>query len=80
MDEDSCMVILPAFPGLTVDSCAHPCRIGTKRLLEMLDWESRAMQVCDTKEEELCYYIKENVCKWILELPPWSFSWYLGRI
>ena len=66
MDEDNCMVdIAKFFLAFTVDeSCGKctPCRIGTKRLYEMLDRITRGegkMEDLD-KMEELCYYIKEN--------------------
>ena len=66
MDEDNCMVdIAKFFLEFTVDeSCGKctPCRIGTKRLLELLQ------KICDgngtledlDKMEELCEYIKTN--------------------
>ena len=66
MDEDTCMVdIAKFFLEFTVDeSCGKctPCRIGTKRLLELLE------KICDGKGEmedldrleELCEYIKAN--------------------
>ena len=66
MDEDSCMVdIARFFLEFTVDeSCGKctPCRIGTKRLLEMLDRivEGKGKPGDIEKMEELCYYIKEN--------------------
>jgi NADP-reducing hydrogenase subunit HndC len=66
MDEDSCMVdIARFFLDFTVDeSCGKctPCRIGTKRLLEMLDrvTEGNGKPGDIEKMEELCYYIKEN--------------------
>ena len=66
MDEDNCMVdIAKFFLEFTVDeSCGKctPCRIGTKRLYELLDKITRGngtMEDLD-KMEELCYYIKEN--------------------
>ena len=66
MDETTCMVdIAKFFLEFTVDeSCGKctPCRIGTKRLLEILDKITRGngtMEDID-KMEELCYYIKEN--------------------
>ncbi|WP_418452499.1 NADH-ubiquinone oxidoreductase-F iron-sulfur binding region domain-containing protein [Anaerotruncus massiliensis (ex Liu et al. 2021)] len=66
MDEDNCMVdIAKFFLEFTVDeSCGKctPCRIGTKRLYEMLDRITRGegkMEDLD-KMEGLCYYIKEN--------------------
>ena len=66
MDEDNCMVdIAKFFLDFTVDeSCGKctPCRIGTKRLLEMLDkiTEGKATLEDLDKLEELCHYIKEN--------------------
>lgn len=66
MDEDNCMVdIAKFFLEFTVDeSCGKctPCRIGNKRLYEMLDKITKGegtMEDLD-KMEELCYYIKEN--------------------
>ncbi len=66
MDEDNCMVdIAKFFLDFTVDeSCGKctPCRVGTKRLLEMLDkiTEGKATLQDLDKLEELCNYIKEN--------------------
>lgn len=66
MDEDNCMVdIAKFFLEFTVDeSCGKctPCRIGTKRLYEMLDRITRGEGCPEDldKMEELCYYIKEN--------------------
>ncbi len=66
MDEDNCMVdIAKFFLDFTVDeSCGKctPCRVGTKRLLEMLDkiTEGKATLEDLDKLEELCNYIKEN--------------------
>ncbi len=66
MDEDSCMVdIAKFFLEFTVDeSCGKctPCRIGTKRLLEMLDniTKGKATLADLDKMEQLCYYIKKN--------------------
>ena len=61
MDEDNCMVdIAKFFLNFTVDeSCGKctPCRVGTKRLLEMLD--KITMEDLD-KLEDLCHYIKAN--------------------
>ncbi len=66
MDEDTCMVDMAKFfLEFTVDeSCGKctPCRIGTKRLYEMLE------KICNgeaemedlDRMEELCYYIKAN--------------------
>ncbi len=66
MDEDNCMVdIAKFFLEFTVDeSCGKctPCRIGNKRLYEMLDKVTKGegtMEDLD-KMEELCHYIKEN--------------------
>ena len=66
MDEDSCMVdIAKFFLEFTVDeSCGKctPCRIGNKRLHEMLQKITSGNATMDdlTEMEELCYYIKEN--------------------
>ncbi|MCL2857539.1 MAG: NADH-quinone oxidoreductase subunit NuoF [Oscillospiraceae bacterium] len=66
MDEDSCMVdIARFFLDFTVDeSCGKctPCRIGTKRLLEMLDrFAAGKGKPGDLeKMEELCHYIIKN--------------------
>ncbi len=66
MDEDTCMVdIAKFFLEFTVDeSCGKctPCRIGTKRLYELLDKITKGkadMEDLD-KLETLCYHIKEN--------------------
>ena len=66
MDEDNCMVdIAKFFLEFTVDeSCGKctPCRIGTKRLLEMLDKITKGqgtMEMLD-EMEDLCNYIKSN--------------------
>ena len=66
MDEDNCMVdIAKFFLNFTVDeSCGKctPCRVGTRRLLEMLDKITSGNGTLEDldKLEELCYYIKEN--------------------
>ncbi len=66
MDEDNCMVdIAKFFLQFTVDeSCGKctPCRIGTRRLLEMLDKVTKGQATMEDldKIEKLCYYIKEN--------------------
>jgi NADP-reducing hydrogenase subunit HndC len=66
MDEDNCMVdIAKFFLEFTVDeSCGKctPCRIGTKRMYEMLDKITKGQGTLEDldKLEELCYYIKEN--------------------
>ena len=66
MDEDNCMVdIAKFFLEFTVDeSCGKctPCRVGTKRLLEILDKITRGQGTLEDidKMEELCYYIKAN--------------------
>ena len=66
MDEDNCMVdIAKFFLQFTVDeSCGKctPCRIGTKRLYEMLEKitsGNATMEDLD-KMEKLCYFIKNN--------------------
>ena len=66
MDETDCMVdIAKFFLEFTVEeSCGKctPCRVGTKRMLEILTKITKgqaAMEDLD-KLEELCYYIKEN--------------------
>ena len=66
MDETDCMVdIAKFFLEFTVDeSCGKctPCRIGTKRLLEMLEKITKgqgSMELLD-EMEQLCYYIKAN--------------------
>ena len=64
MDEDNCMVdIAKFFLEFTVDeSCGKcpPCRIGTKRLYEMLEKivTGNAVESDLEKIEELCYHIK----------------------
>ncbi|MDR1093424.1 MAG: NADH-quinone oxidoreductase subunit NuoF [Clostridiales bacterium] len=66
MDEDTCMVdIAKFFLEFTVDeSCGKctPCRIGNKRLLEILDKiTSGRGEIADLERaEELCQYIKDN--------------------
>ncbi len=66
MDEDTCMVdIAKFFLEFTVDeSCGKctPCRVGTKRLLEMLEKITSGKGTMEDidKLEELCYYIKAN--------------------
>ncbi len=66
MDEDNCMVdIAKFFLEFTVDeSCGKctPCRIGNKRLLELLTkvTEGKATLEDLDKMEQLCYYIKAN--------------------
>ena len=66
MDEDNCMVdIAKFFLEFTVDeSCGKctPCRIGTRRMLELLDKITKGQGTLEDidKLEELCYYIKEN--------------------
>lgn len=66
MDESTCMVdIAKFFLEFTVDeSCGKctPCRVGTKRLLEMLTdiTEGKADMQELEKMENLCHYIKEN--------------------
>ena len=66
MDEDTCMVdIAKFFLEFTVDeSCGKctPCRVGTKRLLEILNKITSGNGTLEDidRMEELCYYIKEN--------------------
>lgn len=66
MDEDNCMVdIAKFFLEFTVDeSCGKctPCRIGNRRLLELLTKVTDGTATMDDldKMEELCYYIKNN--------------------
>ena len=66
MDEDNCMVdIAKFFLEFTVDeSCGKctPCRVGTKRLYEILDkiTSGRGEMEDLDKLEELCYHIKAN--------------------
>lgn len=66
MDEDTCMVdIAKFFLEFTVDeSCGKcaPCRIGTKRLYEMLDKITKGKATLEDldKLEALCYHIKSN--------------------
>ena len=66
MDEDNCMVdIAKFFLEFTVDeSCGKctPCRIGNKRLLEMLNKVTDGTATMEDldKMEHLCYYIKSN--------------------
>lgn len=66
MDEDNCMVdIAKFFLNFTVDeSCGKctPCRVGTKRLLEILDKITSGKGTLEDidKLEDLCYYIKNN--------------------
>ncbi|MDF2566875.1 MAG: hypothetical protein K0R90_331 [Oscillospiraceae bacterium] len=66
MDEDTCMVdIAKFFLEFTVDeSCGKcvPCRVGTKRMLEILTKITHGTASLDDldKLEELCYHIKSN--------------------
>ena len=66
MDEDTCMVdIAKFFLEFTVDeSCGKctPCRIGTRRLLEMLDKITQGNGTLETIDEmeQLCYEIKDS--------------------
>lgn len=66
MDEDNCMVdIAKFFLEFTVEeSCGKctPCRIGTKRMLEILEKITKGNGTLEDldKLEDLCYYIKEN--------------------
>ena len=66
MDAENCMVdIATFFLNFTVDeSCGKctPCRVGTKRLLEMLDKITAGKATMEDldKLEDLCNYIKAN--------------------
>ena len=66
MDEDDCMVdIAKFFLEFTVEeSCGKctPCRVGTKRMLEILTKITKGQATMEDldKLEELCYYIKDN--------------------
>lgn len=66
MDEDNCMVDIAKFYlEFTVEeSCGKcvPCRIGTKRLLEILDKITMGKATLEDLDrmEALCYHIKEN--------------------
>ena len=66
MDEDNCMVdIAKFFLNFTVDeSCGKcaPCRIGTKRMMELLEKITDGKGTLEDIDrlEELAYYIKEN--------------------
>ena len=65
-DEDNCMVdIAKFFLEFTVDeSCGKctPCRVGCKRLLELLTKVTDGTATMDDLDEmeKLCYYIKDN--------------------
>lgn len=66
MDEDNCMVdIAKFFLEFTVEeSCGKcvPCRVGTKRLLEILEKITLGKATLDDLDrmEELCHHIQEN--------------------
>ena len=66
MDEDTCMVDMAKFfLEFTVDeSCGKctPCRVGTQRLLEMLNKITSGQGTLEDIDEleALCYYIKET--------------------
>ena len=66
MDEDTCMVdIAKFFLEFTVDeSCGKctPCRIGTKRLYEILEKITKGQGTLEDLDEmeALCHYIKDN--------------------
>ncbi len=66
MDEDTCMVDMAKFfLEFTVDeSCGKctPCRVGTRRLLEILEKITSGNGTLEDIDrlEELCHYIKEN--------------------
>ena len=66
MDETDCMVdIAKFFLEFTVEeSCGKctPCRIGTKRMHEILEKITKGQATLEDLDrlEELCYYVKEN--------------------
>ena len=66
MDEDTCMVdIAKFFREFTVDeSCGKctPCRIGTRRMLEILEKITKGQATMEDldKLEELCYHLQSN--------------------
>ena len=66
MDEDTCMVdIAKFFLEFTVDeSCGKctPCRIGTRRMLEILEKITKGQAQMEDldKLEELCYHLQSN--------------------
>ncbi len=66
LDEDTCMVDIAKFYlGFTADeSCGKctPCRIGTRRLLQMLDdiTEGRGTLEMLDEMEALCHYMQKN--------------------
>lgn len=66
MDEDTCMVdIAKFFLEFTVDeSCGKctPCRIGTRRMLEILEKITKGQAVMEDldKLEELCYHLQSS--------------------
>ena len=66
MDEDACMVdIAKFFLEFTVDeSCGKctPCRIGTRRMLEILEKITKGQATMEDldKLEELCYHLQSN--------------------
>ncbi len=66
MDDTTCMVdIAKFFLEFTVDeSCGKctPCRVGTKRLYEILDKITKGNGTTEDLDrlERLCYYIKDN--------------------
>ncbi len=66
LDEDDCMVdIAKFFLEFTVEeSCGKctPCRIGTRRMLEILTKITKGQATMEDldKLEDLCYYVKNN--------------------
>ena len=66
MDEDNCMVdIAKFFLEFTVDESSGkctPCRIGTKRMYEILDKITKGKATLEDldKLEALCYHVKAN--------------------
>ena len=66
IDEDSCMVDVARFymEFIVEESCGKctPCRVGTKRLLEMLIKITKGEGTLEMLDEmeELCYQIKDT--------------------
>ena len=66
MDEDTCMVDIAKFfmEFMVNESCGKcvPCRIGTKRILEILEKITKGKANDDDFEKlkELCYQVKQN--------------------
>ena len=66
MDEDTCMVDIAKFflEFTVVESCGKctPCRIGTRRMLEILEKITKGQATMEDldKLEELCYHLQSN--------------------